>query len=179
MPRVSIVIPSYNHEKFVRECIQSVLDQTYQDFEIVITDDGSPDGTVNVIKEFDDSRIQLYTHAENKGACIAINNCIQKATGEYIAVLCSDDAWEPSKLEKQVQYLDSHPETGAVFTKVVLVDEEGNPIGPEDYKNFYIFEKENRSRYEWLKFFFYSGNCLCHPSVLIREKCYDDIGLYD
>ena len=179
MPRVSIVIPSYNHEKFVRECIQSVLDQTYQDFEIVITDDGSPDGTVNVIKEFDDSRIQLYTHAENKGACIAINNCIQKATGEYIAVLCSDDAWEPSKLEKQVQYLDSHPETGAVFTKVVLVDEEGSPIGPEDYKNFYIFEKENRSRYEWLKFFFYSGNCLCHPSVLIREKCYDEVGLYD
>jgi len=179
MPRVSVVLPSYNHEKYVRECIQSVLDQTYQDFEIIITDDGSTDGTVNVIKGFDDSRIQLYTHAENKGACTAVNNCIQKAAGEYIAVLNSDDAWEPSKLEKQVQYLDSHPETEAVFTKVVLVDEEGNPIGPEDYKNFYIFEKENRSRYEWLKFFFYSGNCLCHPSVLIRRKCHDEVSLYD
>jgi len=156
-----------------------VLDQIYQDFEIIITDDGSTDGTVNVIKEFDDSRIQLYIHAENKGGCTAINNCIQKAAGEYIAVLNSDDAWEPSKLEKQVQYLDSHPEIGAVFTKAVLVDEGGNPIGPEDYKNFYIFEKENRSRYEWLKFFFSSGNCLCHPSVLIREKCYDEVGLYD
>jgi len=179
MPRVSVVLPSYNHEKYVRECIQSVLDQTYQDFEIVITDDGSTDGTVNVIKEFADPRIQLYTHAENKGACTAANNCIQKAAGEYIAVLNSDDAWEPTKLEKQVKYLDSHPEIGAVFTKVTFVDEAGNMLGPEDYKNFYIFEKENRSRYEWLKFFFSSGNCLCHPSVLIRKKCYDEVGLYD
>ena len=141
MPRVSIVLPSYNHEKYVRECIQSALDQTYQDFEIIITDDGSTDGTVNVIKEFDDSRIQLYTHTENEGACNAINNCIKKAAGEYIAVLNSDDAWEPTKLEKQVKYLDSHPEIGAVFTKVVLVDEAGNLIGSENYNNFYIFEK--------------------------------------
>jgi len=179
MPRVSVVLPSYNHEKYVRECIQSVLDQTYQDFEIVITDDGSTDGTVNVIKEFDDSRIQLYTHAENKGACTAANNSIQKAAGEYIAGLNSDDAWEPTKLEKQVKYLDSHPEIGSVFTKVTFVDEAGNLIGPENYKDFYIFEKENRSRYEWLNYFFSSGNCLCYPSVLIRRKCYDDIGLYD
>jgi len=179
MHRVSVVIPSYNHEKYVRVCIQSVLDQTYQDFEIVITDDGSTDETVNVIKEFDDSRIQLYTHAKNKGACTAINNCIRKAASKYIAVLNSDDAWEPTKLEKQVQYLDSHPEIGAVFTKVVLVNEAGNLIGPEEYKNFYIFEKENRSRYEWLNFFFASANCLCHPSVLIRKKCYDEVGLYD
>jgi len=179
MPRVSVFIASYNHEKYVRECIQSVLDQTYQDFEIIITDDGSTDGTVNVIKEFADPRIQLYTHAENKGASTAANNCIQKAAGEYLAGLDSDNAWEPTKLEKQVKYLDSHPEIGAVFTKVVLVDEAGNMIGPEDYKNFYIFEKENRSRYEWLKFFFSSGNCLCHPSVLIRKKCYDEVGLYD
>ncbi len=179
MPKVSVVIPTYNHEKYVRECIQSTLDQTYQDFEIIITDDGSTDGTVNVIKEFDDSRIQLYTYPENKGACTATNNCIRKAAGEYIAVQNSDDAWESTKLEKQVQYLDSHPEIGAVFTKVVLVDEAGNLIGPEDYKNFYIFEKENRSRYEWLNLFFSSGNCLCHPSVLIRKKCYDEVGLYD
>jgi glycosyltransferase involved in cell wall biosynthesis len=179
MPRVSIIIPSFNHEKYVRECIQSVLDQTYQDFEIVITDDGSTDGTVNVIKEFDDSRIQLYTHADNKGACIAHNNCIQKAAGEYIAVLSSDDAWEPTKLEKQVAYLDAHPEIGAVFTTVAFVDEAGKLISPENYKNFYIFEKENRSRYEWLKYFFFSGNCLCHPSILIRKKCYDEVGLLD
>ena len=179
MPRVSIVIASYNHEKYAGECIQSVLDQTYQDFEIIITDDGSSDGTVNVIKEFDDSRIQLYTHAENKGACTAINNCIRKAAGEYIAVLNSDDAWEPTKLEKQVAYLDDHPEIGAVFTKAAFINESSKLIGLADYNHFYIFDKKNRSRYAWLNHFFFRGNCLCHPSVLIRRKCYDDIGLYN
>ena len=179
MPRVSVVLPSYNHEKYVRECIQSVLDQTYQDFEIVITDDGSSDGTVNVIQEFDDSRIQLYRHTENKGGCTAVNNCIRKAVGEYIAVLSSDDAWEPAKLEKQVEYLNSHPEIGAVFTKATFVDEASRPVSPENYSGFYKFEKENRSRYEWLRLFFHSPNCLCHPSVLIRKRCYDDVGLYD
>ena len=179
MPKVSIVIPAYNHEKYVRECVQSVLDQTYQDFEIIITDDGSSDGTVNVIKEFDDSRIQLYTHANNKGVCATINNCIQKAVSEYIAVLNSDDIWEPTKLEKQVKYLDSHPEIGAVFSKVVFIDEASDLIGFEKLPHSRTFEKENRSRYEWLKYFFFSGNCLCHPSILIRKKCHEDVGLYN
>lgn len=180
MPRVSVVIPAYNHEKYAGECIQSVLDQTYQDFEIIVTDDGSSDRTVNVIKDFDDPRIQLYTHAENKGACTATNNCIRKAVGEYIAVLNSDDAWKPTKLEKQVAYLDNHPEIGAVFTKVAFVDEASNLIGPSDYKYYYnIFDQRNRSRYAWLNQFFSKENCLCHASVLIRRKCYEDIGLYD
>jgi glycosyltransferase involved in cell wall biosynthesis len=179
MPKVSIVIPAYNHEKYVRECVQSVFDQTYQDFEIIITDDGSSDETVNVIKEFDDSRILLYTHANNKGVCTAINNCIQKAAGEYIAVLNSDDIWEPTKLEKQVKYLDSHPEIGAVFTKVAFIDEASDLIGFEKFQHSRTFEKENRSRYEWLNYFFFSGNCLCHPSILIRKKCHEDVGLYN
>jgi len=179
MSKVSIVIASFNHEKFVRECVQSTLNQTFQDFEIIITDDGSTDRTVEVIREFNDPRIRLDIHAYNKGACTAINNCIQKASGEYISVLNSDDAWEPTKLEKQVAYLDEHPQVGAVFTKVAFIDEAGNLMGPEKYQNCYLFEKENRSRYEWLKHFFVIGNCLCHPSILIRKKCYDNVGLYD
>ena len=179
MPKVSIVIPAYNHEKYVRECVQSVLDQTYQDFEIIITDDGSSDGTVNVIRKFDNSRIQLYTHANNKGVCATINNCIQKAAGEYIAVLNSDDIWEPTKLEKQVAYLDSHPEIGAVFSKVAFIDAASDLIGFEKLPHSRTFEKENRSRYEWLKYFFFSGNCLCHPSILIRKKCHEYVGLYN
>lgn len=179
MPKVSIVIPSFNHEKYIRECIQSVLDQTYQDFEIIITDDGSSDRSVEVIQEFVGPRIHLYTHGENKGACTAVNNCIRKASGEYIAVLSSDDAWEPTKLEKQVAYLDDHPEAGAVFTKVAFINEKSHLISSQDFKYYYVFEKENRSRQAWLNHFFYSGNCLCHPSILIRKKCYDDIGLYN
>jgi glycosyltransferase involved in cell wall biosynthesis len=179
MPKVSIVIASFNHENYVRECVQSALDQTFQDFEIIITDDGSPDGTVEVIKEFADPRIRLDTFMHNKGACTAINNCIPKAAGEYIAVLNSDDAWEPTKLAKQVKYLDEHPEIGAVFTKVAFVDESSKPISYTDYKHFYVFEQGNRPRYDWLNHFFFKGNCLCHPSILIRKKCYNEVGLYD
>ena len=179
MPRVSVVIASFNHEKYVRECVQSVLDQTYQDLEIIITDDGSSDRTVEVIRRFNDPRIRLDTFTHNMGVCNALNHCLQAAAGEYIAVLNSDDAWEPTKLAVQVKYLDEHPEIGAVFTKVTLVDESSKPIGPGDYKFFYIFDVENRSRFAWLNNFFSKGNGLCHPSVLIRKKSQDDIGLYN
>ena len=179
MPRVSVVMPSYNLDRFIGKSIQSILDQTYQDFEIIITDDGSSDGTVSVIKQFTDPRIQLEVFPQNKGATIAINNCIQNACGLYVAVLNSDDIWEPSKLEKQVAFLDEHPGISAVFTKVEFIDEEGNLGAAEKAKRPDVFNMENRSRYAWLNHFFFRGNCLCHPSVLIRKKCYDEIGLYN
>lgn len=179
MPGVSVVIPSYNHERYIGECIQSVLAQTYQDFEIIITDDGSADGTVGVIKEFHDPRIQLHLHARNIGACTAVNNCIKRAAGKCVAVLSSDDAWEPTKLEKQVSYLAAHPEIGAVFTKAVFVDDSSKLLDLASYDRLYVFDRRNRSRYAWLNYFFYRGNCLCHPSILIRKECYDEVGLYD
>jgi glycosyltransferase involved in cell wall biosynthesis len=179
MPRVSVIIPSYNHAKYIRECLQSVMDQTYQDFEIIITDDGSSDNSIKIIKEFNDPRIHLFIHPVNKGGCVTQNNCILNSTGQYIAVLSSDDVWEPVKLEKQVSYLDNHPEIAAVFTKAVCIDETSRRITHGNNKYLHIFEKENRTRFEWLRYFFYEGNCLCHPSVLIRKFCYDDVGLYD
>jgi glycosyltransferase involved in cell wall biosynthesis len=179
MPKVSIAIPSFNHEKYIQECLQSALKQTFQDFEIIITDDGSSDRSCQVIQKFTDPRIRLNRFIENKGACIAMNNCIRQASGEYIAVLNSDDAWEPAKLEKQVEYLDQHPESGAVFTGVTLVDEASNPLKHTQSQLSHIFKQKNRSRYAWLNYFFFRGNCLCHPSVMIRKSCYDKIGLYD
>ncbi|MEG3930308.1 glycosyltransferase, partial [Microcoleus sp. T3_B1] len=170
---------SYNHEKFVAETIQSVLDQTYQDFEFIITDDGSPDRTVDVIKKFDDPRIKLFCFPQNQGACAAMNNCINEAKGEYIAVINSDDAWLPEKLEKQVSFLDEHQEIGAVFTYTQIMDENSNDF--PDQEHFYkkVFIQPNRNRFQWLKHFFFSGNCLCHPSVLIRKQCYAVTGVYD
>jgi glycosyltransferase involved in cell wall biosynthesis len=179
MPRISVVIPSYNHEKYLRECLQSVLIQTFPDFEIIITDDGSSDRSVDVIKEFKDQRIHLYIHSTNKGACIALNNCIRNSSGEYIAVLNSDDAWEPAKLEKQMDFLDNHPEIAAVFSKATFINESSLPITKRNFNYFQVLEKENRTRFAWLHFFFFEGNCLCHPGVLIRKSCYDDVGVYD
>jgi glycosyltransferase involved in cell wall biosynthesis len=179
MPRVSVIIPSYNHEKFVGESIRGVLNQSYRDLELIITDDGSSDGTVDVIKQFTDPRIRLFLFQENQGASIATNNCIENARGEYIAVLTSDDVFLPGKLEKQVKFLDEHPEIGAVFGYAQIIDEEGNDFTDENHFYYSIFKQPNRNRYEWLNHFFYKGNCLCHPSLLIRRECYDTVGLYD
>ncbi|MEG4111294.1 MULTISPECIES: glycosyltransferase, partial [unclassified Microcoleus] len=178
MPKVSVVMASYNHEKYVAETIETVLSQTYQDFEFIITDDGSPDGTVEVIKKFADSRIKLFCFSQNQGVCTAMNNCIKEAKGEYIAVINSDDAWMPDKLEKQVKFLDEHPEIGAVFSYAEIIDDYGNDLGYAHPSN-QIFRQPNRTRFEWLRHFFLNDNCLCHPSVLIRKACYDEMGLYD
>jgi len=179
MARISVVIPSYNHEKFIAEAIQSVLDQTYQNFEIIIVDDGSTDGSIEQIRTFSDPRIKLILHKKNRGAAVAMRTALERAKGEYIAVLSSDDMFLPDKLEKQVKFLDENPQYGAVFSYVEIIDEHGYPFTNQNHYYYKKFEQQNRDRYQWLNHFFYHGNALCHPSVLIRKSCYDKIGLYD
>jgi GT2 family glycosyltransferase len=179
-PRVTIIIPSYNHERFVAGAIESAFAQTYQDFEIIITDDASTDSSVDVLSAYarTDSRITLFLNRFNYETH-ATNHCIQHASGEYIAVLSSDDEFYPTKLEKQVDFLDRHPEFAAVFTQARIIDDEGRDF--PDPSHFYctIFQQPNRSRHEWLRHFFFKGNCLCHPSVLIRRSVYDTLGGYN
>ena len=179
VPLVSIGIPSFNHEKYISETIESILNQTFQDFEIVITDDGSSDNTVNVINTFSDPRIKLFIFNENQGACEALNNCIINSKGEYFAYTSSDDVWKHDKLEKQVKYLNKNPSIQAVFTKAEIIDEDSEKF--EDENHFYAtaFDKKNRSRSRWLHQFFYDGNGICHPSIMIRRAVYNDIGLYN
>ncbi|MEG3439563.1 glycosyltransferase [Pannus brasiliensis CCIBt3594] len=179
MPRVSVIIPSFNHEKYIGETIESVLRQTYQDFEIVITDDGSTDNTVEIVKSFTDPRIKLFYFPRNRGACVAANHCLEHASGEYIAMLSSDDIFIESKLEKQVNFLDNHPNYGVVFSFAQIIDEDGRDFVEDEHFYTNIFIQNNRSRWEWLNYFFYRGNCLCHPSALIRRECYTAVGQYD
>lgn len=179
MPTVSVIIPSYNHEKYVGHCIQSVLDQTYQDFEIVITDDGSSDSTVEIIEGFKDPRIKLFKHFKNKGACVAANNCIEHSNGKYIAWLSSDDIWYPNKLEAQVKYLERHPEIAAVFGKVDWIDENGNLIKSKKFPLKNLFEVKNRSRFEWLNYFFKKGNCISIPCSLVHKEYLTEIDMFD
>jgi glycosyltransferase involved in cell wall biosynthesis len=179
VPTVSVIIPSYNHEQYVEPCIQSVLDQTFQDFEIVVVDDGSRDGTVSRIRNFRDRRIRLFTLEENQGACVAANTCLDHAQGRYIAMLSSDDLFVADKLMKQVQFLDAHPSTAVVFGQARVIGEDGEAF--QDTKHLYwnVFVQPNRTRHEWLNTFFFQGNCLCHPSALIRRELYEDVGRYD
>jgi len=179
MPKISVVMASYNHAAFVREAIESVRTQSLQDFELLITDDGSRDGTVDAIRGVDDPRIRLQTFAENRGACVAVNDAIARAGGDYVAVLNSDDYFLPGKLARQAAFLEAHPEVGAVFGLPLFVDESGAPFRNPSHAFANIFTAENRSRQEWLRHFFVHGNCLCHPTILIRRACYDKIGRFD
>ncbi len=180
LPRVSIIIPSYNHERFVGRAVASVLTQTYQDFEIVITDDASADGSVDILSSYarQDPRIKLFVNRFNYETH-AVNHCIQHASGEYIAMLSSDDEFHPTKLERQVDFLDRHPEVAAVFTQVRIIDEQNRDLADPSNAYSTIFQEPNRSRHAWLRRFYFQGNCLCHPSVLIRRSVYETLGVYN
>jgi GT2 family glycosyltransferase len=177
-PKVTIILTSYNHAKYLRDAVDSVLDQTFSDFELIIWDDASTDESWNIIQGYNDSRIHTFRNETNMRGNINRALLSGKVLGNYVAIHHSDDFWEPQKLEKQVAFLDSNPRIGAVFSNALIIGENGEPF--DDVSHFYykIFEQPNRTRQEWLNYFFYYGNALCHPSVLIRKSCYDDCGLY-
>jgi len=177
--KVSVILTSYNHAKYLRESIDSVLNQTFADFELIILDDASVDQSWDIIQSYSDPRIKPLKNIENKRSTLGVNKTIQEiAQGEYIAIHHSDDIWESNKLEKQVAFLIKNPQIGAVFSRAHIIGEDGKPLDDKSQPYYSVFDQPNRSRYEWLNFFFYHGNALCHPSVLIRKACYDDCGLY-
>jgi O-antigen biosynthesis protein len=179
LPLVSVLIPSYNHENFIAEAIHSVLNQTYQNFEIIITDDCSNDKSLNEIKKIKDDRITLIEFTENRGAAESVRSCFENAKGEYITILDSDNVFTNDKIEKQLKFLIENPNIGAVFSYAKLIDEDGEDFRDINHPYTKIFIKQNRDKFAWLNQFFYGGNCLCHSSILIRKKCYDEVGLYD
>ncbi len=179
-PRVSVVMPSYHHEHFVGDAIGSVLSQSFSDFELIVVDDGSTDNSREVISSIDDSRLKPVFLEKNLGAGEATNIGIRRATGEFIAICNSDDLWEPDKLLAQVRFLDEHPDVSAVFSDVRWIDQNGLEISAESLPSFSeIFLQRNRSRFAWQRGLVERGNCLCHPSVLIRKSVYDAVGLYN
>ena len=180
IPLVSIILSSYNHGHYIRQCVESVLQQTFTDLELIVFDDGSADDSREILLEAakGDSRIVPMLHEVNRGPRICFDESFRKARGRYVAIHHSDDIWERDKLEKQVRYLEAHPSCAACFTRVRAIDEEGMPYQGEDSPSA-IFDQENRSREEWLNFFFYHGNCLCHPSMLIRREMYEKCNLLD
>lgn len=179
VPLVSVVIASYNHAPFVQDSLRSVLEQGIENLEVLVTDDGSMDGTAERVAELADPRIQLKVFAQNRGACAAMNDAIRRSRGRYIAVLNSDDRFLPGKLQRQLDYLERHPRVGAVFGWPTFIDERGLPFSDASHKDQVVFHVGNRSRQQWLRHFFDQGNALCHPTAMLRREVYRDCGLYD
>lgn len=173
---ISVVMTSYNHEKYVLDAIESVLKQSYSNFEFIIADDGSSDNTAAIIAKLSpsDERIQFYPLEKNIGACAALERCFDHAKGHYIALINSDDVWNVDKLTKQIDFLEQNPDVGAVFSRVQTINEMGQSI---EHPLMDVFNKpKNRSRHEWLNQFFLNGNCICHPSMLVRRSSYANAG---
>lgn len=122
MPKTSVVIPSYNHGAFLGYAVNSVLKQTDADFELIIVDDGSNDNSLEVLSTFSDPRIKVYSQS-NQGAHSAINRGIHEARGKYLAILNSDDAYHPQRLEKLISILERDGEIGLVGSHIQIIDE--------------------------------------------------------
>ena len=178
---VSVVMATYNHASFVAASMRSVLEQSHCDFEFLIADDGSADDTPDVVRSIRDPRIRFFDNRVNRGAGIVTNELIQHATGKYVALINSDDVWMPGKLSAQVNFLETHHDVAATFGRVCFIDRDSLEI-PKDRLSPYfatVFDQENRSRGAWLRRFFVEGNCLCHPTILIRRQVYGQLGTYD
>ena len=181
-PTISVILSSYNCGKFIWRTLDSILAQTYTDWEAVVVDDGSSDNSREVILEYaqKDSRIKPFLLAENRGMCSGFNFALEHALGKYFARIDDDDFWEPEKLAVQTKYMDSHPECGACFTWVRVVDEHENLVpscmceGRDK-----IFNSRNRTRAQWLRTFFFDGCRLCHPTAMIRREAIEKVGKYN
>ena len=127
MPRVSVIMSVFNRENCLERSINSILSQTFTDFEFVICDDGSSDNSYEKLLEFAkiDKRIKVIKNTKNEGIAFSLNRCLEVSNGEYIAKMDDDDYSHPSRFEREVEFLDTHPEYSIVGTRRHSFDENG------------------------------------------------------
>lgn len=170
---------TYNHEKYIAEAINSVLEQTFKDFELIIVNDGSTDKTDEIIKTFldnlDNERI-VYINQENQGISTATNNGILAAKGKYIAWFSGDDVFYPQKLEKQWNFISQH-NSKIIFSLFDVIDDNSNITFDPVIDAWFI--KENISREELINIFFIKGNCLNAVTAFVEKECLLDAGLFN
>lgn len=179
IPVVSVIIPTYNRENFILNSVNSVLSQTFQEIEVIIIDDGSTDNSPDLISSISDSRVRSIILGKNIGECEATNIGIRESKAPLIAICHSDDEWINTKLASQLEIISASSSLGAVFSYVIGMDEQGKQMAPHPYGSLQMFRQHNRSRAVWLRDLVEYGNCLCHPSVLIRREVYEECGYYD
>ncbi len=115
MPKISIITPAYNAERTILETIESVQNQTFSNFELIVINDGSKDRTLDLLQTIKDERLKIFSY-ENGGVAIARNRGLSHATGDFIAFIDADDLWTPDKLELQLAALQKHPEAGVAYS---------------------------------------------------------------
>ncbi len=165
-PLVSVIIPTYNREKIITRAIDSVMDQSYQDFEVIVLDDGSQDKTKAVVEAYGPK--VRYFYQDNKGIAGARNGGMRHAEGEYLAFLDSDDYWLSAKLEKQMTLFAEHPEYGMVACQCGSVQVDGA------YR-----EKNRPGKSGWILYDLFNKNFIRTSSAVITRPCLEKIGGFD
>jgi len=169
-PKISVLMSVYNAEPHLNDAVKSVLAQNFEDFELLVINDGSTDASGQMLAAFTDPRIRILEQ-ENRGLVPSLNRGIREARGQYIARMDADDICVPSRLKLQVDYLDTHLQIALLGGFVATMDEEGNPLAP--MVRFPIRHEEIWSklgRRPWV---------MCHPTVMYRRDVAVDIGLYN
>lgn len=168
MPKVSVVIPAYNAMSYLPETVESVLRQTFTDFEVLIIDDGSSDHIVQWVSQLVNPRVKLISQ-ENQGVPAARNTGIAHAQAEYVSFLDADDLWEPTILEKQVRCMEDNPAVGLVHTWMALIDQQGKPTGR--------VMTSNTEGDVWKQLV--EQNTVPSSSVMVRRCCFETVGGFD
>jgi glycosyltransferase involved in cell wall biosynthesis len=168
-PKVTVLMPAYNAANYIGEAIDSVLQQTFTDFELLIINDGSTDNTKQVIESYDDNRIILIGHLVNHGIAAALNTGLSKANGEYIARFDADDICVPERLQEQVSFLDNHPDYVLTGSDAEYISENGEHL-------FYF--KSLGHIHEQLLYKIYSHCPFIHSSVMYRKDPVIEAGGY-
>lgn len=163
---ISIVIPAYNAEKYISYTLDSVLNQTYSDFEVIVIDDCSADKTYEIMEKYAelDDRIRIYKNEKNSGVSFTRNFGVSVSNGDYIAFLDSDDMWTPDKLSKQVELLEKNPDAALLFTGSAFMDYEGNALD-------HILQVPDKIGYKTLL----KQNVISCSSVLVKKSYMEQI----
>lgn len=174
MARVDIIIPTYNREKYLREAINSVLNQTYQDYKIIVIDDGSTDNTREIMEKYVTNypnRIK-YFYQMNKGPSAARNKGIAASQAMFIAFLDSDDMWYPEKLEVQISFLERNPQFSMCFSESEVINANGNTV-------YFTNLRKSIPRDGWILKYILQKPSIFTPSVIIRRNVFSSIGTFD
>ena len=166
-PRISIVMSVYNSEKYLREAIDSILKQTFKDFEFIIINDGSTNGTREILESYNDPRIILI-HQENMGLTKSLNKGIARAKGQYIARQDADDISHPERLEKQIDFLERHMNVTLLGTAIEMIDEKGT----------YLYAVKPPTSDSSVRKGIKQKNYFCHGSIMFRRQSFFELGGY-
>ena len=180
-PLVSVCVPVYNAGDFLQETLESVLNQTYTNIEFLVVDDCSTDNSRDVITSWQkkDNRVKPVFMERNSNVCAAGNAGFERAKGTYVAIIGHDDVWRPDKLEKQVAFLEEHPDTGACFTWGEVIDENQTIVSKKNRLIYHAMNADNNSAENWLcQMILDKANWACAPSVCIRKTVLERVGYY-